>query len=122
MPGVLEPCPQTVTGELTGVFAQAQVQPAFVATHIVQAMRNDHAGRPRREIVVESFARPVAVHTTVAIQISQELLFLCVHTEHRQPGMQVLVNQRADVTELCVTIRRLTTGQYFGDIPQAAAQ
>jgi hypothetical protein len=72
--------------------------------------------------VIESPRRLVAVDASVAVEIAQELFLLGIHTQHRLAVGEVLISERPEVTELRLSIRRLTTGQDFGDLPQPAAE
>ena len=102
-----------VAGESAGVMACSQIDVADVSLQIVKAMRMDHAGCQVRKVVIEGLDRFLGVEMSVAIEISDEFLFLGVHAEDRVWRVFVRVSQLSDLEELLVSLRMAFGGQFF---------
>src|ERR1035437_8339287 len=74
---------EAVAGEVAGVVDQADVEVGAAARQAVDAVRNDHAGGPTGEVVVEGLERPLGPGTTLAIELPQKFLGLGVDGKHR---------------------------------------
>jgi len=70
------PRTNAIADELAGIFAQAQMQVAKIALHIVNAMRDDHLFRKAIEIVVESVQLFTGVEMPVTVKLPKYSFFL----------------------------------------------
>jgi len=101
LPADTVPVPgKTVAGETTGVVAEADVDVAPIAGHIVDAVRDDHAGRPTGKVVIESPERLLRSNAAIAKPLAEMLLGLGIDAEYRVAGLRVLRLQGRDALEL----------------------
>lgn len=85
---------------------QAEVDVAAVAGQVVDAVRNDHAGGPTGEVVVERAEGPLRPHATLAIELSEVLLGLGIQGKHGIARVEVLALQFRNALELRLAIGR----------------
>ena len=107
---------ETVARELAGVVAQPDVEVAAVAGNVVNAVRDDHAGGPTGEVVVEGLKCPLRPHAALAKELAEMLLGLGIDGEYGVSRSGVLGFQFGDSLELRVSIRALATLQNLLDL------
>ena len=90
---------------------QADVEVAAVACEIVDAVRNDHAGRPTGEVVVERPEGLLRPDAAPAEKLPEMLFGLGIHGKHGVSRRGVFGLPCGDPPELGVPIRTLTSFQ-----------
>ncbi len=97
-----------ITGKGAGVMADTDVDVASVAGQVVDAVRNDHAGGPTGEVVIEGPDGPLGPSAARAEELPEMFLGLGVHRKHRVSHCGILGFQLGDSPELGVPIRALS--------------
>ena len=87
---------QTVASKLAGVVRQTDVDMPTVANRIVDAMRNDHAVRPTRKVMIERLERFAAADPSGSVELAQAFFCLGVDGEIGISGGLVFVDQLGD--------------------------
>ena len=109
---------QTVASKLAGVVRQTDVDMPAVANRIVDSMRNGHAVRPTRKVMIERLERFAAADSSGSIELAQAFFRFGVDGEIGISGGLIFVDQFGNPYELNVTVGRGTAGNNFADLPQ----
>ena len=78
--------------------------PALIAGEIVNAMRHDHASGQTGKIMIKGFARLLAVDFTIAVERSQDFLFLGIDTQDRVASLEKRLDDRGQMVALGVAM------------------
>ena len=112
---------EAIASERAGVVAQADVDVAQVASHIINSVRDDHTGGPTGEVVIEGWKRLLSPHAARAVQLSEVLFGLGIHGKDRVSSGQVVGLQLRNALELRVPIGRLAAVLPLVDLVQRQA-
>lgn len=81
MPLGFPPMGQAVAGKFSGIAARAKIDMRFIAVKVINTMRNDLAFCVAGEVMIEHFDCFLRVKLSLAIEVTQQLLFLGVDAD-----------------------------------------
>lgn len=104
---------KAVASELRGIATEPDVNVSPVASEIEDAMRNDHAGGPTGEVMVESLKCTPRPNAALAVQSAEELFGFRIDGKYRISRFEVRLSEFVNALELGVTIRRISPSYVF---------
>jgi len=104
---LVPPPPDSLNRELRGVVIDTHADPAFVATHVEHAVRDDFAQLGVREVMdVDSFRFALALPLSPVVLVrAYEFLLLRVHRDHRLRAPLHALDLRVDELKLRIAVR-----------------
>jgi hypothetical protein len=113
---------ETITGKLGRVATAPQMKPPMIEAQVVDAVRNDDALGQRGKVVIKRFECLLRVHLAVAIERTQEFLFLRIHAQDGVARPLKVLDEMGQLTELRVPVGCLPTWQHLGNLTPGKAE